>query len=250
MIICGDFLTEKIPQVDITVTSPPYNLDKQYDNSSDNSPYGDYLSWCGAWLNKLYDITSETGRLCLNVPLDISKGGNIPFGADIIQIAQNCCYWKYKTTIIWNEGNISKGTAWGSWLSASAPNVIAPVELIIIFYKGAWKRNKKGTSTISADDFKHWTKGMWTFNDESAKRIGHPAPFPVELPKRCIELFSYKEDIIFDPFMGSGTTLLAAQNMGRQAIGVDISNEYCKLAERRLQNNNDLLDGAYDNDKD
>ena len=122
-----------------------------------------------------------------------------------------------------------------SWMSASAPYVIAPVETILILYKGeTWKKPEKGVSDITREEFIAWTNGLWTFNGESAKRTGHPAPFPVELPHRCIKLFSYVDDIIFDPFLGSGSTLVAAAMNGRKAIGIDISAKYVELARNRI----------------
>ena len=121
-------------------------------------------------------------------------------------------------------------------MSASAPHIIAPVELIVVLYKDSWKKidgSKK--STISKEEFMAWTLGLWTFNGANAKRVGHPAPFPRELPKRCIKLFSYEGDTIFDPFVGSGTTLVEAELQGRRSIGVDIDKKYCELAFMRLQ---------------
>ena len=119
-------------------------------------------------------------------------------------------------------------------MSASAPYVIAPVEMIVIFYKKQWKKLEKGTSDVSRDDFMAWTNGVWTFNGESKKRIGHPAPFPVELPKRCIQMFSYVGDLVLDPFLGSGTTLLACSDLERRGVGVDIDEDYCALAVKRI----------------
>ena len=122
-------------------------------------------------------------------------------------------------------------------MSATAPHVIAPVELIVVLYKGEWKK-KSGSlkSTITAQEFKEWTNGIWTFNGESKRKIGHPAPFPVELPYRCIKLFSYEDDIVLDPFAGSGTTLIAAMRTNRKSIGVDIEEQYCELAKNRVLN--------------
>ncbi len=171
--------------------------------------------------------------MCLNIPLDKNKGGQQSVYSDILQIAKDCG-WKYHSTIIWNEGNISRRTAWGSYLSASAPYVIAPVEVIAILFKNQWKKLERGDSSISKEDFINWTNGLWTFTGESKKRIGHPAPFPIELPKRCIKLFSYKDDVILDPFLGSGTTLLVCLMEQRKGIGVDIDGEYCEIAKRRL----------------
>ncbi|BAM32022.1 adenine specific DNA methyltransferase [Helicobacter cinaedi CCUG 18818 = ATCC BAA-847] len=154
-------------------------------------------------------------------------------GADLTTLAKQIG-WKYHSTIIWNEGNISRRTAWGSWLSASAPYVIAPVELIVVLYKGAWKKKHKGESDISKEEFMAWTNGLWSFNGESKKRIGHPAPFPRELPKRCIKLFSYVGDVVFDPFCGSGTTMIESYLNNRQFIGIELDREYCELSKKRF----------------
>lgn len=129
---------------------------------------------------------------------------------------------------------MSRRTAWGSWLSASAPYVIAPVEMIIVFYKKQWKKSNKGQSDITRDEFIKWTNGVWDFNGETTKKAGHPSPFPVELPMRCLKLFSYKDDIILDPFLGSGSTLIACLRAGRAGLGVDIDLKYCEVAKRRL----------------
>lgn len=156
-------------------------------------------------------------------------------GADLTTIAKEVG-WNYHSTIVWNEGNISRRTAWGSWMSASAPHIIAPVELIVILYKGQWKKVAGSKeSTITRDEFMEWTNGLWTFSGEIAKRVGHPAPFPRELPRRCINLFSYKGDVVFDPFCGSGTTLIEAQASGRIGVGVEIDENYCRLASQRIE---------------
>ena len=220
--------------VDLIVTSPPYNLDIKYGEYSDELPYERYLEFTKKWLKKCYTLSKENGRLCLNIPLDKNKGGQQSMYADITEIAKSVG-WRYHSTIIWNEGNISRRTAWGSWLSARAPYVIAPVEVIIVLYKVEWRKRETGLSNITSKEFIEWTKGVWTFNGESKIKIGHPAPFPVELPKRCIKLFSYVGDVVLDPFLGSGTTLIACSNENRIGIGVDIDKKYCKLAIERLK---------------
>jgi len=227
--------------IDLIVTSPPYNVDIKYNSHNDQISYPEYLEFSGKWLSRCFDWLKDDGRLCLNVPLDINKGGQQSVGADLTAIAKKVGF-KYHSTIIWNEGNISRRTAWGSWLSASAPYVIAPVELIIILYKDQWKKNGgRKTSDISKEEFIKWTNGLWTFNGESKKRVGHPAPFPIELPRRCIKLFSYVGDVVLDPFMGSGTTLIAAHMNNRKSIGVDIDKEYCALSKKRLVNEANIL---------
>ncbi len=156
-------------------------------------------------------------------------------GADLTAIAKAVGF-RYHATIVWNEGNISRRTAWGSWMSASAPYVIAPVELIVILYKQSWKKTSGSKeSDVTRDEFMEWTNGLWTFGGESAKRVGHPAPFPMELPRRCIKLFSYVGDTVLDPFAGSGTTLMAAAMLGRDAIGIEIDPAYCQLAVERIE---------------
>jgi site-specific DNA-methyltransferase (adenine-specific) len=239
-IINDDFLTTNLIEentIDLIVTSPPYNVDIHYGKFKDDIPYEKYLEFTEAWLKKAYLLAKEDGRLCLNIPLDKSKGrkeaGFQSVYADIVKIAKEVG-WKYFSTIVWNEGNISRRTAWGSWLSARAPYVIAPVEVIVIFYKKRWQKVKKGKSDITREEFMEWTNGLWTFSGESKKRIGHPAPFPLELPKRCIKLLSFVGDTVLDPFLGSGSTLIACALLNRKGIGVEIDEKYCSLAKERL----------------
>lgn len=222
--------------VDLIVTSPPYNVGIQYNSHDDKMTYGDYLSFTREWLTKCYRLVKGDGRLCLNIPLDKNKGGQQSVCADITTIAKQVG-WKYHSTIIWNEQNISRRTAWGSWLSASAPYVIAPVEVIIILYKERWKKiSGSRKSDISKEEFVEWTNGVWNFMGESKKRVGHPAPFPVELPRRCIKLFSFVGDTVLDPFLGSGSTLIACALTNRKGIGIEIDKNYCEIAKRRLIN--------------
>ena len=232
-----DFLkTDRIKEnsIDLIVTSPPYNVDIKYNSHDDTMSYEDYLSFTREWLTKSYNLIKDDGRFCLNIPLDKNKGGQQSICADITTIAKQVGF-KYHSTIIWNEQNISRRTAWGSWLSASAPYVIAPVEVIVVLYKKRWKKTGGSRkSDITKKEFMEWTNGVWNFSGESKKRVGHPAPFPVELPYRCIKLFTFIGDTVLDPFMGSGSTLLACLKTGRKGIGIDIDRTYCKLAERRL----------------
>ena len=268
------------------------------------------LDWSRRWLANVYRWTAPHGRLCLNIPLDKNSGGKQAVTADLTNIAREVG-WNYHATIIWNEGNISRRTAWGSWMRPSAPHVIAPVETIVVLHKDDWKRPHLGDDqvTITREEFMAWTSGVWTppapersdaeplppvrvdaetlrelsvrlleggaagmsaseflsliggaldraersgdgalsdaeaeqtqrqmwvFGGESAKRIGHPAPFPLELPRRCIRLFSYRSDRILDPFAGSGTTLVAALRESRRAYGIELDPKYRNLSLQRI----------------
>ncbi|PIS39809.1 MAG: site-specific DNA-methyltransferase [Candidatus Nealsonbacteria bacterium CG08_land_8_20_14_0_20_38_20] len=237
-ILNEDFLkTNKIKEgmIDLIVTSPPYNVDIKYKSYDDRTSYNDYLNFTKEYLAKCYKLAKNDGRFCLNIPLDKNKGGQKSVGADITKIAKDVG-WKYHSTIIWNEGNISRRTAWGSFMSASAPYVIAPVELILVLYKGSWKKTGGSRKNdITKQEFMDWTNGVWTFNGQSKKGAGgHPAPFPIELPRRCIKLFSFIGDIILDPFLGSGSTLIACTQARRKGIGVEIEKNYCEIAKQRL----------------
>ncbi len=238
LIFNNDILTiESIPKnsVDLIVTSPPYNIDIHYNSNSDNLTYEKYLEFSEKWIKKCYELVRDDGRFCLNIPLDKNKGGQQSVGADLTIIAKKIG-WKYHSTIIWNEGNISRRTAWGSYMSASAPYVISPVEIVLVLYKKNWKKTSGSKkSDINKSEFIQWTNGVWTFGGESKKRVGHPSPFPIELPNRCIKLFSFVGDTILDPFLGSGTTLISSYLNNRNGIGVDIDKKYCDLAIRRLK---------------
>ena len=238
-LIHGDALDPSLIQpesVDLIVTSPPYNVGKAYsgDELDDGVSYEDYRKFTYNWLRNCYEWTRPTGRICVNVSLDKNKHGKQPLSADTTCLAMDAG-WKYHATIVWNEGNISRATAWGSWKSASAPHVIAPVETVIVLYKESWKKEPPGASDITSEEFKNWVKGMWTFNGENGKRIGHEAPFPRELPKRCIKLFSFVGDVTLDPFVGSGTTMIEAILNGRKAIGVEKEERYYQLASERVE---------------
>ncbi len=239
IILNEDFLTTKEIEensVDLIVTSPPYNVDIKYNAYDDRIPYSIYLKFTEEWLAKAYSLLKEDGRFCLNIPLDKNKGGQQSVYSDLISIAKKIG-WKYHSTIVWNEQNISRRTAWGSWLSARAPYVIAPVEMIAVLYKKRWRKTSgSGISDISRDEFIEWTNGVWTFMGESKIKVQHPAPFPIELPYRCIKLFTFINDLVLDPFLGSGTTLIACALTNRKGIGIEIDKKYCEIAKKRLLN--------------
>lgn len=235
---------KSLPPIGLVVTSPPYNLGKDYGQIADNLEWEAYLGWTKRWTAAAWECLEVGGKLCLNVPLDINvkwengegkpKSQKLPFYHDVMRMALGSSDWVYNTTILWLEGNISRRTAWGSWISASDPWINTAAEMIIVLSKGQRKRTGV-TSTITPEDFKAWTLGMWTFPGESAKRIGHPSPFPIELPRRLIQLFSYEEDLVLDPFAGSGTTLVASLAAKRSTIGIESNPQFVKLATERIE---------------
>jgi site-specific DNA-methyltransferase (adenine-specific) len=230
----------KPSSIDLIVTSPPYNIDIKYNSHDDKISYDQYKEFSKKWMSRCYNWLKDDGRFCLNIPLDKNKDGQQSVGADLTRIAKDTGF-KYHSTIIWNEGNISRRTAWGSWMSASAPYVISPVELIVVLYKKTWKKTSGSQqSKIEKKDFMDWTNGLWSFSGESKNKIGHPAPFPIELPRRCIQLFSFVGDTVLDPFLGSGTTLVASYLYDRKGIGIDIDPHYCQIALNRLKKETDM----------
>ncbi len=221
-------------KVNLIVTSPPYNVGIEYGSVNDGLGYEEYLHFTEKYLKRFRELLADDGRVCLNIPLDKNKGGLQSIYADVVGLAKSVGL-KYQSTVVWNEQNISRRTAWGSWVSASAPYVIAPVEMIVLLYRDRWKRKERGRSTISREEFIEWTNGMWTFPGENRKALGHPAPFPLELPLRCIKLFSYEGDLVLDPFVGSGTTMVACKMLNRRGLGIDIDRSYLEIAVSRVR---------------
>ena len=217
--------------VNCIITSPPYNVGLDYDEYKDNKPYYDYLSWIKDIFTESYRVLAEDGRMCINI--GDGKNGSIPTHSDFIQIAKEIGF-HILTIIIWNKNTTSNRTAWGSFMSPSCPSFPRCFEYILVFSK-THKLSHKGISTIEKKEFIEWSNGMWSFNCESLKKIGHPAAFPVELPTRCIKLFTYEGDVVLDPFIGSGTTAVACIRENRKFIGFETSDEYFKLSNNRIK---------------
>jgi site-specific DNA-methyltransferase (adenine-specific) len=214
------------------ITSPPYNVSKEYD---EDLTLEQYLTLLKNVAQETFRVLVDGGRACINVA-NIGRKPYIPLSHHISQFMDEVGF-KMRGEIIWNKGaSASPSTAWGSWMSASNPTLRDVHEYILVFTKGDYKRDGKGkTKTITRDQFMEWTKSIWNMNAESARRIKHPAPFPVELPYRLIQLFSFEGDIILDPFMGSGTTAIAALKSSRKYIGFDTDPLYIQLAKDRIQ---------------
>ncbi len=217
--------------VHLMVTSPPYNVGKDYDANLSLQEYK----------NLLKNVFKEThrvlvcgGRVCVNIA-NIGRKPYIPLHSHIIQMMEEIGFLM-RGEIIWDKGS-SAGTsfAWGSWKSAKNPTLRDVHEYILIFSKESYSREKNDKKdTIEKDEFMQFTKSVWSFPAVSARKIGHPAPFPEELPRRLIKFYTFEGDIILDPFMGSGQTAIASIKENRNFIGYDINKKYCELAERRI----------------
>ena len=222
----------------LMITSPPYNVSKEYDNDLSLNEYLSLLKNC---FTETYRVLVDGGRACINIA-NIGRKPYIPLSDYVSKIMIEIGF-NMRGEIIWNKSaGAGISTAWGSFQSASNPILRDVHEYILIFSKGNYKRERDKEEkelrkdNITKEEFIEWTKSVWTMNTESAKRIGHPAPFPEELPNRLIKLFSFTNDIVIDPFMGSGTTAIAAIKNNRNFVGYEINKEYINLANNRILN--------------
>ena len=219
--------------VHLMVTSPPYNVGKEYD---EDLTLPEYL----AFLKRVWIETNRVlvpgGRACINVA-NLGRKPYIPLHAfiarDMIELG-----FLMRGEIIWDKGaSASTSTAWGSWQSATNPTLRDVHEYILIFSKGSYRRGRSEArkDTITKEEFLEFTRSVWTFPAESARKIGHPAPFPVELPYRLIQLYTFESEVELDHFMGSGQTALAALKSSRHFVGYELNSEYQRLANKRIK---------------
>lgn len=226
---------EELPDnsVHLMVTSPPYNVGKEYDEDLTLDGYREFLR--SVW-REVYRVLVPGGRACTNIA-NLGRKPYIPLHTFIIEDMLELGFLM-RGEIIWNKASSSSpSTAWGSWLSAANPTLRDVHEYILVFSKGAFARRKPANrnNTVSREEFLEFTRSVWTFPAEQAKGVGHPAPFPVELPYRLIQLYTYEGEVVLDPFMGSGQTGVAAIKTKRHYVGYDINEEYVRLAESRIR---------------
>ncbi len=221
----------------LMITSPPYNVSKEYD---EDLSLKEYLEMLRKVFSETFRVLVNGGRACVNVA-NLGRKPYIPL-SDYISRMMIDIGFNMRGEIIWNKAaSASPSTAWGSWMSASNPILRDIHEYILVFSKGDFKRERNANekevkqNSISKEEFMEWTKSIWTFNAESARRVGHPAPFPIDLPYRLIQLYSFKTDIVLDPFMGSGTTAIAALKSSRNFVGFEINNDYIELIKDRTE---------------
>jgi len=231
---------EELPDnsVHLMVTSPPYNVGKVYDENLTLNEYREFLK--RVW-SEVRRVLVPGGRACINIA-NLGRKPYIPLHAFIVEDMIDLGFLM-RGEIIWNKASSgSPSTAWGSWLTAKNPTLRDIHEYILVFSKGMFMRphletrgNLGRKSTISKKEFLEFTKSVWTFSAEPATKVGHPAPFPVELPYRLIQLYTFEGEIILDPFIGSGQTAIASIKTGRHYVGYEINEEYVKLAEKRIK---------------
>ena len=223
--------------VHLMVTSPPYNVTKEYD---DDLTLSEYLELLHNVFSEVYRVLAPGGRAVVNIA-NVGRKPYIPL-ASHVNVLMSEIGFLMRGEVIWDKSaSAGSSTAWGSFQSASNPCLRDIHEYLLIFSKGQFKLNRTSdekedgrVDTIEKQEFIDWTKSIWSFPTASAKKIGHPAPFPVELPRRCIEFFTFQGDVVLDPFMGSGSTAIAAVKSSRSYICYDINDEYITLAEQRL----------------
>jgi site-specific DNA-methyltransferase (adenine-specific) len=216
--------------VALMVTSPPYNVGKDYDADLD---LDEYLGLLSRVFTETYRVVEPGGRIAVNV----ANLGRKPYlalnhlvGSLLTEIG-----FLLRGEIIWQKAKAAGGsTAWGSWQSAKNPTLRDVHEYVLVASKGSFRRERDGVDTITKDDFLDATLSTWDILPESARRVGHPAPFPVELPRRLIELYTFAGDLVLDPFLGSGTTAVAAVQTGRHYVGYETDPSYAALAQKRI----------------
>ncbi len=245
--------------IDLVVTSPPYNVGIEYDTHIDNTEMDDYWTWTEKWLVQIYRTLKDDGRVAINMPLEVNvqdRGGRVFFASEFYQIMKKVGFKFFGIVDLEEDSpHRSKTTAWGSWMSPSGPYLYNPKECVILAYKNKHIKKLKGepqwkgeSTQVEQEDGTFKTKivykeedkkefmelvfGQWKYLNDS--RPLTKATFSLDIPSKAIKILTYKNDIVLDPFAGSGTSLVAAQILNRRWIGIELSPNYCQVAETRV----------------
>ncbi len=251
-IICGDCIgvmkNINSDMVSLTICSPPYNVKLSYNSCDDNMPYHSYLAWLKDVFSEVYRITRNGGRCCINIDAVTNRQEDkdreyIRNTYSNLSILMKEIGWKFRTEICWYKQNaVGKRTAWGSYMSCSNPTMRRTHEWILVWSKGDWKLDgDPELSDITKKEFCEYTLSTWFMSPETRNLANHPASFPEELPRRLIKLYSYRGDVILDPFVGTGTTSVVANGLFRKYIGIDMDKDYCDYARGRIEAGKDIF---------
>ena len=244
--------------VALVVTSPPYFVGKEYEAAVAGRPNAGVPTSYLEYLEVLHDVFAECVRVLEpggRIAVNVANLGRRPYrslSADVIRILQDELGLLLRGEVVWQKADGATGSvAWGSFRSASNPVLRDVTERVVVASKGRFdrarrpdRREEEGLpheNTVTTDEFMEATLDLWRIDAEQATRVGHPAPFPVELPRRLIDLYTFRDDVVLDPFLGSGSTLVAALRAGRRGVGYDVDADYVALAARRLENERQRL---------
>ena len=247
-------------EVDLVVTSPPYNVGISYDTHIDNLSMDDYWGWTKEWLTETYRLLKDDGRVAINIPLEVnvqSRGGRVFFVSEFYQVMKQVGFKFFGIVDLEEQSpHRSKTTAWGSWMSPSSPYIYNPKECVILAYKKQhikkvkgqpqWmgelteienedgtKRNKMVYDENDKKEFMELVFGQWNYFADTKSLT--KATFSMDIPTKAIKILSYKNDVILDPFVGSGTSLVAAEILDRRWLGIELSPNYVEVARKRVQ---------------
>jgi site-specific DNA-methyltransferase (adenine-specific) len=242
--------------VDLVVTSPPYNVGIQYDTHNDEIVMDEYWEWSEKWLTEVYRLLKDDGRIAINIPYEVNvqaRGGRVFFASEIYQVMKKVGFKFYGIVDLEEDSpHRSKTTAWGSWMSPSSPYIYNPKECVILAYKKVhikkvkgepqWKgepylteegKNKVAYSEQDKKEFMELVFGQWKYFADT--RSLTKATFSMDIPEKAIKILSYRNDVVLDPFNGSGTSCVAAVVHDRRWVGIELSENYCEIAKQRIQ---------------
>jgi len=240
--------------VHLAITSPPYNVGLDYDGHNDHMSYAEYLAWLLPVWRELHRVLVDGGRFALNIAPTSIKDFK-PIHYDLAAQLRSLGFIM-RTEILWYKQTMRRRTAWGSWKSPRNPHIIPSWEYVLVFSKGSWTlEGDKKLADIAGEEFIKFSDGFWPIGPETkgrqpflkslyptrrgrntvqAKRDGHPAPFPEELIYRLIKFYTYRGNVVLDPFGGTGTVAVVARKTGRHFVHIDLSKKYCQIAAQRL----------------